>query len=479
MGIDEIDLATDTGANVATLTGQIVKDMSDGADVLISGDGADTVIAGSGWTYDGLDAKGNNTYSQTIGGTLTQLKVDPDIIINIEGSSGDDTLQGGTGGDSLDGGLGTDTASYLNSSAGVTVDLAAGTGSGGDAQGDTLVGIENLTGSGYDDSLTGDSNANTLDGGAGNDTLDGGAGDDTLLGGAGADSLDGGAGTDTADYSGSAAAVTVNLTTGSGSGGDAEGDTLVGIENLTGSAQDDTLTGDGNANTLLGNDGNDTLSGGAGDDNLDGGNDDDTLIGGAGADTLDGGIGSDTASYIGSAAAVTVDLAAGTASGGDAQGDSFTSIENLIGSANNDVLTGSTQANVLDGGADSLDGGLGDDILVWDAIDPTIDGGTGNDTLRVDSGDADLTAFGGAISGIEVIDLESDTGANTVTLTAADVLDISDTDTVTITGDGADSVEAGSGWTDGGIAGGFHTYTQGLATLLVDTDVTVNADITA
>ncbi len=79
----------------------------------------------------------------------------------------------------------------------------------------------------------------------------------------------------------------------------------------------------------------------------------------------------------------------------------------------------------------------------------------------------------------EVIELAPDTGANTVTLAAQDVLDMSETDTVTITGDAGDSVEAGTGWTDGGISGGFHTYTQGLATLLVDTDVTVNANITA
>ncbi len=117
--------------------------------------------------------------------------------------------------------------------------------------------------------------------------------------------------------------------------------------------------------------------------------------------------------------------------------------------------------------------------VIWDAIDPTIYGGTGTDTLRVDSGDADLTTFAGAITGIEVIDLATDAGANTVTLAAQDVLDMSDTDTVTITGDAGDTVEAGTGWTDGGISGGFHTYTQGLATLLVDTDITVNGDITA
>ncbi len=102
---------------------------------------------------------------------------------------------------------------------------------------------------------------------------------------------------------------------------------------------------------------------------------------------------------------------------------------------------------------------------------------TGSDTLRVDIGNVDLTTYGGTFVGIEQIDLEADLGANTVTLTAQDVLDISDADTVTVLGDTGDSVNAGTGWTDGGIAGGYHTYTQGLATLLVDIDVSVNPDI--
>jgi hypothetical protein len=86
------------------------------------------------------------------------------------------------------------------------------------------------------------------------------------------------------------------------------------------------------------------------------------------------------------------------------------------------------------------------------------DGGSGIDTLRVDSGNVDLSTFTGAIVGIERIDLASDAGANSVTLTAQDVLDISDTDTVTILGDGIDSIAAGAGWTDGGFdKSGNHT----------------------
>jgi Ca2+-binding RTX toxin-like protein len=208
----------------------------------------------------------------------------------------------------LDGGAGIDTASYANSTVGVTVDLrlAGAQVSAGDASGDTLTGIENLTGSAFADSLHGD------------------AGDNVLIGGAGADVLVGGAGIDTADYSGSPAGVTVDLVLGTGHGGDAEGDTLATIENITGSAFADKLTGDAGANVLLG---------GAGDD---------VLHGGAGADTLDGGIGSDFANYQGSAAGVTIDLLAHTASGGDATGDVLTNIENLYGSSFEDHLTATT-----------------------------------------------------------------------------------------------------------------------------------------
>ena len=123
----------------------------------------------------------------------------------------------------LDGGLGLDTADYSTSAAGVTVNLTTGTGTGGDAAGDTFSGIENLTGSDQGDSLTGDANANVLNGGLG---------DDTLVGGLGADTLIGGGGIDTADYSASASAVTVDLLAGTGLGGTAAGDTLSGIENV-------------------------------------------------------------------------------------------------------------------------------------------------------------------------------------------------------------------------------------------------------
>jgi Ca2+-binding RTX toxin-like protein len=100
----------------------------------------------------------------------------------------------------------------------------------------------------------------------GNDMLFGGSGNDTLDGGPGADILIGGAGIDTADYSSSAAAVNVNLQTGRGTGGDAQGDILGGIESVIGSAFNDTLTGNSGNNTLVGGGGNDTIDGMAGSD---------------------------------------------------------------------------------------------------------------------------------------------------------------------------------------------------------------------
>ncbi|KGF72673.1 hypothetical protein DO97_06475, partial [Neosynechococcus sphagnicola sy1] len=121
-----------------------------------------------------------------------------------------------------------------------------------------------------------------------------------LTGGVGADSIDGGGGTDNTSYSASSVGVSINLSTGVGSGGDAAGDVLISIENVSGSAFNDTLIGSTVNNNLSGGVGADSLVGGAGRDNLSGGDDADTLTGagsgdlGVGAiDTLTGGAGSD------------------------------------------------------------------------------------------------------------------------------------------------------------------------------------------
>ena len=112
-------------------------------------------------------------------------------------------------------------------------------------------GNDRLTGSTGKDTLNGDGGNDALYGGAGIDDLNGGDGIDLLVGGAGADKLSGGSGIDTASYFDSLLGVNVSLVTNKGIGGDAEGDQLNSIENLTGSEQADTLVGDGNSLSLI------------------------------------------------------------------------------------------------------------------------------------------------------------------------------------------------------------------------------------
>ncbi len=109
-------------------------------------------------------------------------------------NGGNDILIGGEGRDTLNGGEGIDTASYAEATTGVAADLGAGKGTYGEAIGDKLVDIENLTGSSHDDALYGDRFDNVLSGGDGNDDLEGIGGDDTLIGGKGNDILIGGKG---------------------------------------------------------------------------------------------------------------------------------------------------------------------------------------------------------------------------------------------------------------------------------------------
>ncbi|SCX88302.1 calcium-binding protein, partial [Microvirga guangxiensis] len=154
------------------------------------------------------------------------------------------------------------------------------------------------------DDLFGEAGNDVLDGGEGNDQLNGGAGDDTLDGGSGADILEGGDGNDQLD------------------GG--EGNDLLG-----GGLGDDVIQGGSGDDRLYGNEGSDTLQGGAGND---------YLSGGAGSDSLDGGEGIDTVDYSISDAGIVVDLSVGTGTGGYAQGDRLRGIENVIGSAHNDVI---------------------------------------------------------------------------------------------------------------------------------------------
>jgi Ca2+-binding RTX toxin-like protein len=331
----------------------------------------------------------------------------------IFGLGGNDVITGGSGADHIDGGTGSDYSSYADSTAGVTVSLASGTGFGGYAEGDTLTSIENLAGSWYDDFLIGNDGNNVLAGLGGNDVLKGGggadtlygdSGDDTLKGGGGADTLNGGSDIDTANYFDSGAGVFVSLYNDVAAWGDAEGDELNSIENVTGSAYHDDLWGDDGANVLRGNAGDDSLKGFGGADTIFGGDDNDSLYGmdgndtlrgengndmlngGAGNDTMIGGIGDDSY-YVDSASDVVTELAGQGTDVVYSTAFAYTLADNvetlsLATSTNSGVYgTGNAQSNTIFGNANDnvLNGGGGSDAL---------SGLGGNDTFVFQAGQA-------------------------------------------------------------------------------------------
>ena len=209
----------------------------------------------------------------------------------------------------------------------------------------------------------------------------------------------------------------------------------------------DALTGTAGADTLNGTAGADTLNGLAGDD---------TLNGGAGADALNGGPGADTASYLDSNVGVLVRLHnANAVRYGDAEGDTLTDIEHLVGSNHNDILAGDGEDNLLDGGDgddvlyggpaggddemyggngdDRIFGGKGNDILTGGEGSDYLKGGPGEDTFIIDGDDMDVLyggtekdtfrffpsdLGGGSIrdftDGEDVIDLTEFTGINSI-----------------------------------------------------------------
>ena len=394
-----------------------------GDDVLLGGPGADSLFGGTGDdileggpdadTLRGGAGADTASYEQSAAGVEVRLHsglvqggdAQGDVldgIENVTGSAYADILEGDAGANRLDGGGGVDWLSYAGSDAGVDVRLRNGTGSGGHAEGDVIAGFENIEGSDYDDIFGGDGNDNHLSGGAGDDGLWGSSGNDILEGGMGADRLYGGGGADRVVYWDSDAAVTINLAEGTGTGGHAEGDTIAEVENVEGSDHHDVLEGDGGTNLLYG---------GGGDDDLRGAGGDDVLEGGAGADRLDGGTGIDAAAYRSSNEAVSVNLGGGTATGGHAEGDEFAGIESIVGSTFGDTLVGGD-------GNDRLNGDRGDDILEGGAGADRLDGGAGSDTVTYRNSNAAVTVnlgngtfVGGHAEGDQIVNVETIEGS--------------------------------------------------------------------
>jgi Ca2+-binding RTX toxin-like protein len=294
-------------------------------------------------------------------------------------------------------------------------------------------GDDQIYGLGGDDTLTGAGGADLLVGDAGNDSLSGGAQDDYLMGGAGNDLIDGGSGVDWSSYEDVAAAVKVDLsltvaqnTSGGGT------DRLTGIENLYGSAFNDTLIGDTGLNYLSGGAGHDSIFGGAGDDHLEGGAGDDQIDGGAGFDvaSFDDGIAVGVSIYLGSPEYPGI-------SNGYAHGhgnDVLIGIEDVWATQYDDRVQGNSNDNAIFGrdgndtlsggwgGSDYLDGGAGDDRFLVDYYGPTslpshhvqIDGGDGFDTLSMDDFDVVGVTIDLAITGRQYFDADNSVTLNSI-----------------------------------------------------------------
>ena len=363
-------------------------------DVLVGGAGNDTLIGGSGIDTAKFFDEVSGVNVELGGGTVSGP------------NTGDDQIGGAGGDDTLDGGAGNDYADFYHAAGGVVVDLSTSSASvDGDGGSDTLISLENVYGSNFDDVIDGDSGGNilkgfdgidTLDGGLGNDVLDGGDGNDILTDSDGTNILSGDGGDDFLQVSDA----TANLYGGDGndtlimdySFGEAHGgndDDVIRVYDESGVEYDATIYSDAGDDLLYGGYGDDFIDGGAdndylygyeGNDILNGGTGDDTLIAGDGDDILDGGFGSDT---------LFGNLGSDNLDGGD--GD-----DTLDGGYDSDALFGGTGNDALDGGYgdDTLYGDGGDDLLLGGYGSDLLDGGGDNDTLN--GGYNDDTLFGGA-----------------------------------------------------------------------------------
>ncbi len=328
------------------------------ADTLVGNDSRNELIGGAG--NDTLSGLGE---VDTLRGGAGNDK--------LYGGSGMDTLDGGAGNDLLDGGADTDTADYTSwggpSGAVVTplpivYTISLGmNGADGVAkrqlgaltlESDTLRSIENVFGSGFDETISGNERANYLYGAGGNDILAGGLGNDTL---------EGADGIDTASYASSTASVTVSLTVlGYQNTGAAGWDQLISIENLTGGSAGDTLIGNGGANILNGGAGADTMTGNGGNDIY--------VVDNLGDRILEGNFGGmDTVR-----SSVTWTL--------DANVENLTltgsGAINATGNSIGNTIVGNSSANVISGlaGRDVMTGGGGADRFDFDAANHSITG---------------------------------------------------------------------------------------------------------
>jgi Ca2+-binding RTX toxin-like protein len=425
-GAENDDLYGDAGND--NITG------ADGNDFIDAGDGDDTVDAGVG-TDLVFGRLGNDTLK---GGD------DEDRIFGDEGNdivdagNGNDLVEGGTGNDKVDAGAGTDTVRGQEDNDQVN------------GQGDADL----LYGDGGDDMVTGGAGADYIEGGGDNDTISGDDDPDVIFGNAGNDLAHGNAAGDTIR---------------GGTGGDV----------IFGDAANDQLFGDADADAIVGDEGQATFSAGtltrvqtanpsvSGDDYIDTGDGSDTALGGSGADQIIGGtdvaadilLGDNGAVVLADGSADANDIfstdsdsgAADTVTGGPG-GDILiggTAGDNLASEADDDVVLGDhgrinrSSANVIEsiattfadkGGDDAITTAAGADIALGGFGADQIDGGEGNNILLGDNGQ--LAYASGALSLVTT---------NNPTLGAGDTITTGSGNDILMGGTGSENIHAGDG----------------------------------
>ena len=391
------------GANMSTRTGDTVYGfnsteastshwhLSDWQDFFVAAiwdaGGNDTIDA-SGYYENQVISLVEETFS-SLGGLTYNLSIARGAVIeNAIGGHGDDYLIGNAEDNILNGGAGLDVVDYSAATAGIVFDVTMSSFSAAGLGTDTLVSIEGVIGTEFDDTLTGDDSDNFFEVRGGNDSVTGGLGTDWL-------SLNGAT---------SGVAITATtLSTGSITAAGIGTNTFTGIEGIEGT---------GHADTFEGNSGQQLFRGGGGDD---------IFIASAGADSYDGGAGLDTLDLRASTSAIQLALGSGIVYASGSLG-AFTHInfEHVNMTAYNDWVNATSDNNIINtyegndtvyaqsgddivsvgsgndfvsgwygndtiyggGGSDTLDGSFGDDTIRGDAGIDTITGGDGVDRLR-------------------------------------------------------------------------------------------------
>jgi serralysin len=406
----KVDLLLGTATGAAKGVEQIENVTGGSANDILTGDHSNNMLAG-GAGNDALNGLGGNDTLQGGAGNdvyrfHAPLLQETDTVVELPGGGNDHLKFNALSASSpvvVDLGSDTTLATHAN--------RTVRTGAAGQA-----INFENATGGAGNDTLIGNAVGNFLDGQAGNDTLRGLGGGDNLYGEGGSDTLEGGAGSDLYYFRAVGASetdtlvelpnggtdhisfesapatqpVTVNLTSDTALA--TQGNRLVrtggsgqaaNFERVTGGAGNDIITGNAANNWLRGLGGNDVLSGGAGHDTYH--FDADLALG---SDTVnDTGGSRDTLDFTATTTrGVTVNLASRAAQVVNA-GLSLTltsdSIERVLGSTMNDVLTGNALNNTLWGnrGNDTLNGGAGRDVLIGGLDVDTLRGNEGEDLL--------------------------------------------------------------------------------------------------